>query len=150
MNHCINPTYLLEIWGEQLVVFQILILFWNSNWESICPISDGTISHILGPSYDKISSVLKHDFHYWQTNVRRISQNIIIHFTTAKRFIYHEPFPQHLQQSLSKQANYLKRMNKELGYWIFSYNRFHNVLRLFDVMPNFPFITSETMRDYYL
>ena len=27
---------------------------------------------------------------------------------------------------------------------------FHNVLRLFDVLPNFPFTTSETMGDYYL
>ena len=26
----------------------------------------------------------------------------------------------------------------------------HNILRLFDVLPNFPFTTSETMRDYYL
>ena len=30
------------------------------------------------------------------------------------------------------------------------YNHFHNILRLFDVLTNFPFTTSETMRDYYL
>ena len=30
------------------------------------------------------------------------------------------------------------------------YNHVHNILRLFDVLPNFPFGTSETMRDYYL
>ena len=30
------------------------------------------------------------------------------------------------------------------------YNHFHNILRLFDVSPNFPFITSENMQDYYL
>ena len=30
------------------------------------------------------------------------------------------------------------------------YNRFHNILRLFVVLPNFSFTTSETMRDYYL
>ena len=30
------------------------------------------------------------------------------------------------------------------------YNHFHNILGLFDVLPNFPFTTSETMRDYYL
>ena len=29
------------------------------------------------------------------------------------------------------------------------FNHFHNILRLFDVLPNFPFTTSETMRDYY-
>ena len=29
-------------------------------------------------------------------------------------------------------------------------NHFHNILKFFDVLPNFPFTTSETMRDYYL
>ena len=28
-------------------------------------------------------------------------------------------------------------------------NRFH-ILRLFDVLPNFPFTTSEAIREYYL
>ena len=31
----------------------------------------------------------------------------------------------------------------------FIYNQFH-ILRLSDVLPNFPFTTSETMGDYYL
>ena len=31
-----------------------------------------------------------------------------------------------------------------------SYNQLHNILRLFDVLPNFAFPTSETMGDYYL
>ena len=31
-----------------------------------------------------------------------------------------------------------------------THNPFHNILRLFDVLPNFPFTTSETMGDYYL
>ena len=30
------------------------------------------------------------------------------------------------------------------------YNHFHDILRLSDVLPNFPFTTSEMMRDYYL
>ena len=30
------------------------------------------------------------------------------------------------------------------------YNQFHNILRLFNVLPNFSFTTSETMGDYYL
>ena len=29
-------------------------------------------------------------------------------------------------------------------------NSFHNIVRLFDVLSNVPFTTSETMRDYYL
>ena len=31
-----------------------------------------------------------------------------------------------------------------------TYNHFYNILRLFGVLPNFPFTTSETMSDYYL
>ena len=31
-----------------------------------------------------------------------------------------------------------------------NYNQFHNILRLFDVLPNFPSTTSKTMGDYYL
>ena len=30
------------------------------------------------------------------------------------------------------------------------YNHFHNILRLFDVLPIFLFTKSETMRRYYL
>ena len=33
---------------------------------------------------------------------------------------------------------------------LFIYNQFHNILRIFDVLPNFSFTTSETMCDYYL
>ena len=29
-----------------------------------------------------------------------------------------------------------------------TYYHFHNILRLFDVLPNFPFTTSKTKRDY--
>ena len=29
-----------------------------------------------------------------------------------------------------------------------NYKYFHNILRLFDALPNFPFTTSETMRNY--
>ena len=30
------------------------------------------------------------------------------------------------------------------------YTQFHNILRPFEVLPNFPVTTSETMDDYYL
>ena len=29
-----------------------------------------------------------------------------------------------------------------------TYNHFHDILRLFDVLPNFPFTRIETKRDY--
>ena len=31
-----------------------------------------------------------------------------------------------------------------------TWSYFHNISRLFDVLSNFPFTASETMRDYYL
>ena len=31
-----------------------------------------------------------------------------------------------------------------------TYNQFHNILRLFDVLPIFPYTTNETMDHYYL
>ena len=34
--------------------------------------------------------------------------------------------------------------------WMVTYNYFHNILRLFDVLTNFTFTKSEAMRDYYL
>ena len=33
---------------------------------------------------------------------------------------------------------------------IFADNQFHSILRLLDVLPNFPLTTSEMMGDYYL
>ena len=32
----------------------------------------------------------------------------------------------------------------------FAHNHFYNILRLSDVLPSFPFTTSETMSHYYL
>ena len=44
------------------------------------------------------------------------------------------------------------QVNMAIEFCIFelTYNHFHNILRLFNVLPNFPFTTSETMDDYYL
>ena len=41
-------------------------------------------------------------------------------------------------------------VNEDLGKKKkFADNIFHNILRHFDILPNFPFTASETMRDYY-
>ena len=37
-----------------------------------------------------------------------------------------------------------------LVFELTSYKQFHNNLRIFDLLPNFTFTTSETMGDYYL
>ena len=56
--------------------------------------------------------------------------------------------------------NYYKRIDfsKEDELWnmnneiqlLKNYNHFHAILTLFAVLTNFPFTTSETMRNYYL
>ena len=46
--------------------------------------------------------------------------------------------------------SYLAINNNDNKNNIATYNQFHNILRLFDVLPNFPLTTSETMGDYYL
>ena len=45
---------------------------------------------------------------------------------------------------VSKSSNCLLKL--KLG----AYNHFHNILRYFEVLPNFPFTTTETIRDHYL
>ena len=35
-----------------------------------------------------------------------------------------------------------------MGVFHGSYNHVHNILRLFDILPDFPFTTSETMGEY--
>ena len=39
--------------------------------------------------------------------------------------------------------------SKAMGKYA-DYNQLHNILRLYDVSPNFPFTAIETMLDYYL
>ena len=58
----------------------------------------------------------------------------------------------HLQTKDYLQLWYSTYRNVEilLLNYLSNYNHFHNILRLLDVLPNFPFTTSETMDDYYL
>ena len=45
----------------------------------------------------------------------------------------------------NKNNKTLKTLKTTLIRLLYCYNQFHNILRLFDVLPNFPFTTSETM-----
>ena len=45
---------------------------------------------------------------------------------------------------------YFAIFDSYLSYCCLVFNHFQNILRLFDVLPNFLFPTSETMRDCYL
>ena len=39
--------------------------------------------------------------------------------------------------------------NKKQNFCEEKYNHGHNIMRIFDVLPNFPFTTSETKPDYW-
>ena len=56
------------------------------------------------------------------------------------------------QQQKNNNNNKTKQKNKKFPSYSQTnfYNQFHNILRLFDVLPNFTFTTSETVSDYYL
>ena len=46
-----------------------------------------------------------------------------------------------------KNVKYTCLLKLMYGFW--TYDHFHNILRPFDVLLNFPFTTSEAMRNYY-
>ena len=48
-----------------------------------------------------------------------------------------------------KRLDYNDRFNFTI-HDVTTYNQFRNILRLFDVLPKFPFTRSEMMGDYYL
>ena len=58
-----------------------------------------------------------------------------------------------IKKILSYISQFLKNLvfnKKQKAKENFADNQIHNILRLFDVLPNFPSTTSETMGDYYL
>ena len=55
------------------------------------------------------------------------------------------------EKNVNKMHNYSNNLCTPLNSFVIrSYNYFHNILRHFDVLRNFPFTTSETIHDYYL
>ena len=72
-------------------------------------------------SWDESNKIKKSQKHLWPWGVR--PKNYIWAIWTQKRYQAISPEP---------------------------YNHFQNILRLFDVLPDFPFAASETIRDYYL
>ena len=53
-----------------------------------------------------------------------------------------------LTTKLPISVNAQLQVKKQKSYMIRSCNNFHIILRLFDILPNFPFTTSETKRNY--
>ena len=74
----------------------------------------------------------------YEERVRKFSSLVRHHFKAELyRYIYIVIFGKHLPELYCIVL-------------ICIYNHFHNILRLFNVLPNFPFSTSEKMGDYYL
>ena len=54
-----------------------------------------------------------------------------------------------MEQSILEAIDYIRNVSKERLSSLIFY-QLHNILRLFDVLPNFPITTSEAMGDNYL
>ena len=54
------------------------------------------------------------------------------------------------KKCLRHSINRIQRKDHRIGTYEINNNHLNNILRLFDVLPNFLFSTSEMMRDYYL
>ena len=61
-----------------------------------------------------------------------------------------------ISETYKVQVDYLKDSQSDyydenyMKQKVNTFNQFHNILRLFEVLPNFPFTTSETMGNCYL
>ena len=60
------------------------------------------------------------------------------------------PNPWHIEKTFDtyRHTRENSEIHNNVWCWTYNYNHRHNILRLFDVLPNFPFTTSETKRDY--
>ena len=63
---------------------------------------------------------------------------------------YSESRQGHLRSQRTSKFEVLYMYSEILFLLHSNYNHFDDILRLFDVLANFPFSTSEAMRDYYL
>ena len=54
------------------------------------------------------------------------------------------------KKCLRHSINRIQRKDHRIGTYEINNNHLNNILRLFDVLPNFLFSTSEAMRNYYL
>ena len=54
-----------------------------------------------------------------------------------------------ISKTIPRNLNFILNVLPESSIY-FTCNQFHNILRLFDVLPNLPFTTNGTMDDYYL
>ena len=54
------------------------------------------------------------------------------------------------KKCLRHSINRIQRKDHRIGIYEINNNHLNNILRLFDVLPNFLFSTSETMRHYDL
>ena len=54
------------------------------------------------------------------------------------------------KKCLRHSINRIQRKDHRIGTYEINNNHLNNILRLFDVLPNFLFSTSEAMRNYHL
>ena len=60
----------------------------------------------------------------------------------------HEKIREQVTEVIGSEEDICSKTKQKKTILKLSYNLGHNILRLFDALPNFPFTTSETNRDY--
>ena len=64
-------------------------------------------------------------------------------------YVYFKNYYKMIAIDLSNNKQLIQKLSNKL-ILLEIYNHFYNILRLVDVLLRFPFITNETMGDYYL
>ena len=64
-------------------------------------------------------------------------------------YVYFKNYYKMIAIDLSNNKQLIQKLSNKL-ILLEIYNHFYNILRLIDVLLRFPFITNETMGDYYL
>ena len=89
----------------------------------------------------------------FQTNTNLLKIYEHINICTQKTLLHLEILPKYISSFFPKAIDALSLLEVFRSIHVLSYacySHFQNILRLFDVLPNFPFTTTEMMPDYYL
>ena len=130
-----------NIFQRALYIQNIQIGNWQDWFSNSLLFYTECLNNLDGICYYKCCIQPKHEDHHRSTLLR--IRDIPKYSNASKNFFPLLSFSLFLQLAF---YNYL--------FSIFTlswfYNHFHNILRLFDVLPNFLFTKSETICDYYL
>ena len=137
---------------------QVYNMFFHQKLESIqcnaCLVITGAIQ---GTSKEKLYQELDLE----SLQLRRWYRKLGMFYQIFKSKIHDMLIPEKTSSYITRNADNIPLFNIKHNFYKNSffpsaiiewnnYNHFHNILRLFDILSNFVFTTSEVMSDYYL